>query len=374
MEFTRLIDGDGNFVMSQKYPDMPVRIRATQFETKSDAKEFLQDIEAKTGFSNLQFCCGYGECKSPVFYRSKKDKVAGKKNRARRQTWVSKDINDHLDNCNGPNEQHYEGIPHNGLTLSHAIAKKGEFILFHLNIELEKNRASYKSFNTASKFKTKDMIWRKENSDKHSYYNISTFSDFSNAIAQIITEGDIDALKRTRIAYEGRLYPLREFIVRNNYFDRMNIIEGETGTSGLKGRAEIQSQHCNCTNKWITGAPRLLLFEAAQSKQLLHHPNSEKSVVRGHRHMLPDGRTVFDQLHFEKSDIDPSDFFPNGALVIAIPFIHREQAKNKPMVHWSIISNEQIDFNPPSELLKILCSGGKNIPPKPTQNVLCHKP
>jgi|GEM_PF-3632780 len=326
------------------------------------AQKYLQQLEAKIGKSGLEFCCSHGECKSSVHFRKEVEKVTGKRILTRPQTWVSNDVNDHKVGCPGPSEQDFDHLPHNGLSLSNAIVTRDETILFHLNIEL--GQRARRQFNTASLKNSADVQWRKDNPSSHSYFAVTDLQILSKNIAQIINQGGLDALMRTKIAHEGKIFPLQKFIVRNNAINRMEIIEGENGLSGLRRRGQLQANHSIKNphgGNWVYGEPRLFMFEAAQTVQQGEHPNG-KSAVRGHRYDTGDGRTVFDQLQLQKTDLKASDFYPQGALVLAIPFIHPDQKSEYPMVHWSIKSADQIDFDPPKDLFRILCKNGRNIP------------
>ena len=285
-----------------------------------------------------------------------------------------KNITDHIKGCYGPSEKSYSNVPHNGLSLSDAIKKPDELILFHLNVEFGKRSKNH--FNSSSQPNSQDVQWRKDNQSRHSYFSVSDLKTFANNLSKITDEGGKQALLRTRIAYEGKIYPLQKFIVRNNARDRLNIIEGENGKGGLKYRGELNERHSIKSpfgDNFVYGEPRLVVFEAAQTLEMARHPDG-KNVVRGHRYKSSDGRTVFDQLHFNNSGLTPDQFIPNGGLILAIPFIHPKQNTNHPIVHWSIKSDQQVVFAPPKEVVKILCWDGQNIPQippkKPVQKTL----
>ena len=137
----------------------------------------------------------------------------------------------------------------------------------------------------------------------------------------------------------------------------MHIIDGETGTCGLRFRAELNERH-NIRNShgenFVFGEPRLLMFEAPEKYNDLFHPNG-KSVACGHRYDTGDGRQVHDRLDLRKTDLSVENFSPNGALVLAVPFIHPNQKSEYPIMHWSVKSIDQIDFDPPAEMIKMLC-------------------
>jgi len=182
MKYARIIDENGDFYFDPN-TGAPLRIPATKFETSEQAKAFLSKLEKQNGISGLRYCCGHGSCKSEVHFRKEIPKVAGTKSRARPQTWVSSDVDDHKPGCPGPSEQDFDHLPHNGLTLSHAIATQGEQILFHLNIEFERSTKS--EFGRATLPQTEDVKWRKANADNHSYFASSDPAQLTRCLTQI---------------------------------------------------------------------------------------------------------------------------------------------------------------------------------------------
>lgn len=364
MRYARIIDAQGRFLTNDN--DLVIRVDSTRFKDGVEAKKYLKQLESSTGKAGLQYCCSYGACKCAVHFRSESKIVSGKKSEARGATWVSNNIQNHLTNCPGPSERGFAHLPHNGLSLSNAIATSGEQILFHLNIDLETK--SKEPFNKSAVAQTDDVKWRKANAENHSYYAVSSLSQLSTSITQIIREGGKEALLRTRIAHEGLIPRLQQFIVRNNVVDRMRIIEGENGNGGLRFKANLMERHSirnSRDNQYVFGAPRLLMFEAAQTYDLSMHLKPQR--VKGWRYEVMDKseRRVYDQLNLQKTGLMVDDFYPNGAIVLARPFIEIGQDPQTPVLHWSIQSEHNIDLNPSPEMIKLLCWHGQNVPQTP---------
>jgi hypothetical protein len=355
MHVARITDSEGNLIKNDDGTIM--RIDASKFKTKEDAKEFINNLSNELGINNLSYCCGYGDCRATVHFRTDIEKVAGKKSRARPAAWISDNIKSHEIGCPGPVNYNHEHISHNGLSLTEAIMTEGEYILLHLNMDLGVRTAP--QFNQASGADTEDIKWRKTHKTCHSYFPIDTLEHFTSTISQIYREGKRPALDKIQIAYEGLCPPFANFIVRNNVNDRMNLI------NRLKAKADhknIYPSQYNDSSDFVFGSPRLVFFEAAQTAQKSEHPNKKKRA-RGWRHNVGDGRKVYDQLALQKTSLTVQDFFPHGAIVLARPFIHKHQNENFPILHWSIEGEGNIDLNPSSEITKILCWNGRNHPP-----------
>ncbi len=335
-----------------------MRIEASKFKTKEDAKKILNNLSNKLGIGELSYCCGYGDCRATVHFRKEIEKASGKKSKARPAAWVSDDVKSHDIGCPGPVNYHHEHIPHNGLSLAEAIMTEGEHILLHLNMDL--GVRTVPQFNQASGTDTEDIKWRKINQNHHSYFPIDTLDQLANTISQIYREGKRPALDRIQIAYEGLCPPLSRFIVRNDAHDRMQLIET------LMDKAIHKKEHpkqYNDDSDFVFGSPRLVFFEAAQTVQKSQHPEKKKRA-RGWRHDVGDGRTTYDQIGLQKTGLTADDFFPHGALIIARPFVHKNFNENFPIVHWSIEGESNIDLDPSSEMEKILCWHGRNHPPR----------
>ena len=355
MHVARITDSEGNLIKNDDGTIM--RIQASEFKTKKDAKQFLKDLSQKLGKDDLSYCCGYGDCRATVHFRKEIEKAAGKKSRARPAAWVSDDVKSHDIGCPGPVNYNHEHIAHNGLSLAEAIMTEDEYILLHLNMDLGVRTAP--QFNQASGKDTEDIKWRKQHQTRHSYFAIDTLDQLTKTISQIYREGKRPALDRIQIAYEGLCPPLSRFIVRNDAHDRMHLI------NVLREKAEHKKQcpsQYNDNSDFIFGSPRLVFFEAAQTIQGSEHPKNKKRA-RGWRHDVGDGRKVYDQIYLQKTGLTSEDFFPHGALVLARPFIPKNQNENFPMLHWSIEGEENINLDSSSEITHILCWHGRNYPP-----------
>ena len=342
MHAARITDSEGNLIKNDDGTIM--RIEASKFKTKEDAKEFLNNLSNKLDIDGLSYCCGYGDCRATVHFRKKIEKASGKKSKTRPAAWISDDVKSHDIGCPGPVNYHHEHIPHNGLSLTEAIMTDGEYILLHLNMDLDVRTAP--QFNSASGQETEDIKWRKTNQNHHSYFAIETLEKLTKTISQIYREGKRPALDRIQIAYEGLCPPLSRFIVRNDAHDRIQLIEI------LKNKAEDKNNnlhHYKDKSDFVFGSPRLVFFEAAQTVQKSQHPEKKKRA-RGWRHDVGDGRTTYDQIGLQKTGFTADDFFPHGALIIARPFVHKNFNENFPIVHWSIESESNIDLDPSSEV------------------------
>lgn len=360
MHTARITDKDGNLIKDDN--GTIIRIEASKFKTKEDAKRFLKDLSHKTGIDDLSYCCGYGDCRATVHFRKEIEKAAGKKSKSRPAAWVSDNIKSHDIGCPGPVNYNHEHIPHNELNLAEAIMTEGEYILLHLNMDLGVRTAP--QFNQASGKDTEDIKWRKQNQTNHSYFAIDTLDQLTKTISQIYHDGKRPALDRIQIAYEGLCPPLSHFIVRNNANDRMQLIK--ILNDKAKDKNTNPSRY-NDNSDFVFGSPRLVFFEAAQTQAKSQHPTNKKRA-RGWRHDIGDGRTTYDQIGLQKTGLTADDLFPHGALIIARPFIHKDQNPDYPVVHWSIEGESNIDLDPSPEITKILCWSGRNHPPRQPRN------
>ena len=183
-------------------------------------------------------------------------------------------------------------------------------------------------------------------------------AELTSKISQIYTQGDKEALRRTKIAHEGWLIRLEDFIVRNNAENRLAIIDG------LKAKAQRQI-HCGTRHPrhdaFVFDRPYLVMFESAQNDAMAKHPTKQQNV-RGWRYEVQPEVQVYDQLHLNKTGLAERDISMSGALVLARPFIPVQQNPKYPMVHWSVQNEDNIELSPSAEIIKILCWNGQHIP------------
>lgn len=364
MKYARVKDANNNLVLGNN--GAPLCIEATKFQTQTDAIAFLKTLQTDKN-NTLFFCCGHGSCRCGVHFRKEIKKVGGKKIRRKDQTWVSDSIAGHVSNCDGLIEYNPSQIKHNGLSLNDAALNPDEKILFHLNIDT--GETAVKAFNRNSLADTADVRWRKQNQSTHSYYSVNTLSEFLNNIAKVLQISGKQGLERIYIAHEGRCTPLKSFIVRNNAEDRMNILEGD---EGLYAKAQRRNDSAlQSRNQWVFGHARLIMFEAAQRPELGLKADQNTKRINGWRYQTSENppRSVYDQLNLSKTQFENADLFPNGAAVLAVPFIHQHQNVEFPIIHWSIKNNDNIETSPPKEIVKILCWKGQNIPHTPNMHV-----
>jgi hypothetical protein len=271
-------------------------------------------------------------------------------------------------NCEGPSEQDYHHLPHNGLSMTEAIAKADEIILFHLNIELGDKGKSKRNFAAAAKTKTEDVIWREKHPTTHSYFSVSTTEQLTSYISDIYRQGDQAALARTRIAYEGKLLRLGQFVCQNSAEAKMRILEGESGGHGLRYISSLMDDnpYQRHQKKVEARQPYLVYFEPAQTWKAAQHRDPDKVV--GREHVLADGRIYRDQLNLSRTGISPGDIYPKGCVVLAFPYMQRGQDPAKPKLHWRPISDEVVITDPNIFLTQVLCWKNKNMSARPRQS------
>ena len=358
--------------MSDPQSGKEIRIQNDSFQSSDQAKDYLKDLETEYGVTGPRYCCSHGQCKAEVHFSKKVERASGKRSNGRDSTWVSNDVKTHAKGCPGPQERHRIPIAHNGLSLAEAIAKKDELIVLHLNMELG-HKTAQSQFDRSTKNETEDERWRKQHSDQHSCFPNRTLEELCHNLAQIVRQSgnSIKAtLKRTYITHEGAIMPLSDFIVRNNGRNRLGILEGEPGRPGLYTRADWRRRYAIHSDEvpFVFGFPRLVFFEAAPA-QYPKHDNPKR--VNGWRYSIEGDkrqRVIHDQLNLSRTGLIADDLFPAGALILARPYIHQDQNSDRPIVHWSIESEDNINLRPRAEITKILCWNGQNIPKtKPTQ-------
>lgn len=357
MKYARIIDSQGNLLKNGQ--GGIIKIPATQFGTKKDAQAYLETLQQKTGKNDLRFCCSYGACCASVHFRKASDMTTGTRARARTAAWVSDNVKDHLPNCPGPDDIDINHLPHNGLTIQDAALKQNETILIHLNIELGVRAKA--AFDRKNHRQTADVKFRTDNPNSHSYFSVSSLAKLSDIIATVAKNAGKDGLERIKIAHEGSLPPLSKFIVRNNAKDRMKILDGYGDDRGLYNKALFRKKYPQHSD-YVFGPPRLLIFEAPQAYRQILKRDENPLRANGWRYDVGDGRVVYDQLNLRNVGVQAPQLFPNGALVIAKPFIHKDANPDYPIIHWSIQGPDNIQQSPPAEVIKALCWYGQHIP------------
>ena len=357
MRNARIVDQNGNFIVGED--GRSLIIPSSRFAAGEDAKAYLERLQEQRDLTELQYCCSHGNCKAPVHFRKGKKKTAGRSSLSTDPVWISNDLEQHGYGCPVPHqESHIHHLPHNGLSLSNAANTYGEMILFHLNMDL--GISPKEGFNGAALSGTNDREWRQAHGHCHSYFAISSLSDLSKAIATVFREAGKEGLQRIHVAHEGTLLPLKDFIVRNKAEDRMKIIDC------LRYKADLRARHSigASDSSFIFGRPYILFFEAAQTADMAFRRDGNSQRVNGWRYELQDGsgRKVYDQLNLQKTGYTVGDFSSSGALVLARPGIPVNQNPEYPMLIWSIQGPDNVQFEPPKEVVKMLCWHGPHIP------------
>lgn len=359
MQSARITDNHGNLLTNEN--GGIVKIPASRLGTKEKARAYLDNLKERHGNTDLNFCCAYGACRASVHFRKASEMVAGTRSRSRNAAWISDDVNAHVANCPGPHEVDINHLPHNELTVEQAARKHGEAIVVHLNIQLGETPLKAK-YNKAGGLQPADVKFRKENPTSHSYFPVSSLQELTDILSKVLITSNIDGLNRVHIAHEGSLTALSQFIVRNDAKDRMQILYGRGEDRGLYNAASVKKQYyIKEGGDCVFGSPRLVMFEAPEHQKLIIRRDGNLKRANGWRHDVGDGRrVVYDQLNLAKTNLTYHDLFPNGAVVLARPFIHKDQNHNYPAVHWSIESEENICLNSPKEIIKLLCWNGQH--------------